>query len=142
MANSASRAENRVWIPEISDSELSSRAERIRPVVIQTGRLHYLPKCANLRKVQLLKLFEKYERATGLKWVKTMTTFHTLSASFYEIIKPPIAECLAQIPDNLLGKVVAFQVTGVPDQLVTKPEEKAAIQAGFHVGTTRLYIKK
>lgn len=60
------------------------------------------------------------------------------NSDYYGIFKPSIAEVLAQIPEELIEQTVAFETIGPADADALN-KERDALNAGFHVATTRLY---
>lgn len=71
-----------------------------------------------------------------MREVSRINTYHTYGHP--AMFKPSIAEVLAQIPDDLLGSVSAFEVSG-PGHVDDINREREARDAGFHVAETILY---
>jgi hypothetical protein len=80
------------------------------------------------------------DEATGLKDLREITTYH--SFSYHGFFKPSIAEVLAQIPEEHLDTVVAFEIIASPDTVDDLNREHEALSAGYHVATTRLYARE
>ena len=53
-----------------------------------------------------------------------------------------VAEVLKQIPEDILNQVIAFEIIGQPETADDLNKEQEALNAGYHVATTRLYGKK
>jgi hypothetical protein len=147
----------RTYIPEVSRERIEELARKIRPVV------HFVPKGegeegvrrgefgsenGELRYIEPVDLFgvaytwdaKPAEPATGLAPVRDITTFHTWG--YYGLFKPSIAEVLAQIPDDLIDRVVAFEIVGAPgtrDDLFGTEEAARITNDGYHAATTRLF---
>jgi len=77
-------------------------------------------------------------RATGLRPVRDIITYHAWG--YYALFKPSIAEVLAQIPAELCEQVVAFEIVDSPKTTDDLHREQEALDAGYHVATTRLYV--
>lgn len=125
----------KVWIPEVPEERIRELAERIKPVI--NGRY--------IKPVDLFKVAYTWDpklakRAVNLEPVRDITTYHTFG--YYGFFKPSIAEVLAQIPADLLEKVVAFEIIGSPTTADDLNRESVALNAGYHVAVTRLYIAK
>jgi hypothetical protein len=68
-----------------------------------------------------------------------ITTHH--SWGHYSLFKPSIAEVLAQIPAEHLNQVVAFEIVVKPETAEDLNKDLEALNAGYHVATTRLYAR-
>jgi hypothetical protein len=55
------------------------------------------------------------------------------------MFKPSIAEVLAQIPEEHLEQVLAFEIVDSPNNVDDLNAEREALNAGYHIATTRLY---
>lgn len=133
-------ANQKVWIPEITDKELKRRARRIKPTVRfgkgTRERLRYI-KPVNLRNVAYTWDPKPAEVAKGLSPLRVITTYHGYGApSFF---KPSVAEVLAAIPDDIIDQVVAFEIIKCPETVDDLNREPEALNAGYHVAITRLY---
>jgi hypothetical protein len=62
--------------------------------------------------------------------LREITTFHTWA--YYGFFKPTIAEVLAQIPEDLVDQVVAFEILDMIN-------DNEALNDGYHVAITRLF---
>ncbi|MBN1326214.1 hypothetical protein JW977_04545 [Candidatus Falkowbacteria bacterium] len=137
------------WIPEISEEKLNKLCQRIKPVIrfSRKGKKLFRSSVGAPRYIKQVDPHDAFlwdpklgKKVKGLKRLSDIFTYHTFAyASFF---KPSIAEVIAQIPEDLLDKVVAFEIIGGPrtsDDLNNNPE---ATHAGYHVATTRLYIRK
>ena len=135
-------------IPEITDQRLEELASQIKPVVRFKGKKGRVPKYNGV----LFYIADVDLRGTAFTWEPKATkiaddlniyamirTFHSYGApSFF---KPSIAEVLAQIPQEDIGRVVAFEtLTSKIDS--TSLDIKNCLPDGYHWTTTRLYEKK
>ena len=59
----------------------------------------------------------------------------------YGMFKPSIAEVISCIPEYMWKKVYAFEIVDKPRDASDLNKEREALNAGFHVATTRLYLK-
>ena len=81
--------------------------------------------------------FDESRKVPELKPLGDITTFH--GYGYYGMFKPSIAEVLAQIPDVLVQRVVAFEIIGQPESAADLNAHPDAVNDGYHVATTRLY---
>ncbi len=140
----------KVWIPEVSKERIVELGERIKPVVRFTRSWRGLSRSAegHLRYIKSHDLFNiaytwapKAAKATrGLKKLCDITTNHGFG--YQGLFKPSIAEVLAQIPAEYLDKVVAFEIIKHPETVDDLNREHEALNAGYHVATTRLYVRE
>lgn len=131
-------SKRKTWIPKVSESIIRERAERIKPVVRFKGVPHYI------EPVDLFTTAFTWDpkaagRADGLIPLADITTYHTYG--YYAFFKPSIAEVVAQIPKGMLDKAVAFEIVERPESADDLNDEREALNAGYHVATTRLYGK-
>lgn len=98
-----------VNVPEINDTKLNSLCERILPVVRKNGALYYIEP-VDPRKTSYIWSPTITTEATGLKEFIKINTIH--KCSYYGFFKPSVAEVLAQIPDDILDKICAFEIDG------------------------------
>ena len=142
--------EKKVRIPEVPSERIEELSKRIKPVVRFSRRGFFMRLCVSadgkpffIKKVDLFGIAFTWspkptKRARGLKQVVDITTYHTWG--YYGCFKPSIAEVLAQIPDEYVYEVNAFEIVDSPKtsaDLCRYPEE---LNEGYHVATTRLYI--
>lgn len=134
------------YIPKVDKNVIRKLAETIKPVVSKNARGEVgLDVEGNLFYIKPVDLFEiaytwdpkVTERARGLVKLKDITTYHTYG--YYGLFKPSIAEVIAQIPEELLESVVAFEIIESPTTAEDFNKDLAAFNAGYHVATTRLY---
>ena len=62
--------------------------------------------------------------------------------SYYGFFNPSVGEIIRQIPKELLGKVVAFEIIYLPKNSSDFNLFKKEFDAGFHVSVVRLYQAK
>ena len=127
----------KIWIPEVSNEEITKLAKRIKPVVLFKRKGLCYIKPVDLFKVAYTWDPKSAKKATGLIPLCEITTHHGFGyAGFF---KPSIAEVLAQIPQAYLKRVVAFEIVDSPKDADDLNKEKDALNAGYHVAKTRLY---
>ena len=128
----------KVWIPEISDERLAELVERIKPTCRFNGELRHIEP-VDPRRVAYTWDPKPAEVAEGLELLADVRTYHSYGAP--NMFKPSIAEVLAQIPEEHLSQVVAFEIVKSPHDVHDLNKEREALNAGYHVATTRLYRK-
>ena len=99
----------------------------------------YFIKPVNVRDVAFTWNPKRDKKAKGLRFLRDIRTYHTYA--YYGFFKPSIAEVIAQIPQELLDQVVAFEIIKHPETAADLHEEQKALDAGYHVATTRLYSR-
>lgn len=143
-------AEKKSRIPEVPKERIKELAERIKPVVrfalgekglfrSSEGHPYHIEQVDPFR-IAYMWTPKPAGKATSLKPLCEITTYHTYA--YYGFFKPTIAEVLAQIPAEHLDKVVAFEIVGGPETADDLNREPEALNAGYHVATTRLYAKE
>lgn len=135
-------ASNRIWIPPISDVHLKRRAEHIRPIVrfAEGPKGHFrnlsgFPCYISIPGIHSRPYLHKpkyYKRDPKLEILTEITTFHPFDLPL--CFQPSVADVLAAIPEELVSKVIAFEI-------VELLEDAAATEAGFHAAKTCLYTK-
>ena len=128
------------WIPKISDEELNDLFTHIKPVIDFYGKGKRYIEPVDLRGTAFIWDPEPAEKAKGLKMLRDIRTYH--SYAYYGLFKPSIAEVIAQIPKELLDQVIAFEIIKKPETADDMNGELEALNAGYHVATTRLYTKE
>jgi len=129
------------WIPAISNTKLAKLCARIRPIVTfpELGK-RYISFVDPRNVSYLWDPTATNEEVEGIAELKAITTYHTFG--FYGLFKPSIAEVIAQIPEDLLDQVVAFEIIKSPEDAEDLKRERKATSAGYHVAVTMLYRKK
>ena len=128
---------------KISDERLEQLCAKIKPVVRYAtvsyggkstcerhseGDLYYIED-VNPRNVAFTWDPKPKDEAIGLKELSQIKTFHTYG--YQGFFKPSIAEVLAQIPDSLLERTVAFETVS----------ESVEFEGQYHLALTRLYSR-
>ncbi len=136
----ATTEQKKKWIPDVPQARIRELFERIKPVVQfgQKGLCYIKP--VDLFGVAYTWNPKPADRATGLKDLCDITTYHTFG--YHGFFKPSIAEVLAQIPEEHLDKVVAFEIVSGPETTDDLNREGEALNAGYHVATTRLHVQE
>lgn len=127
-------------IPEIEFDKLQELAARIRPIFRNKHDQNkpYYMVLPDLCRAAFTWDPKPESRVTGLKKLVSINTLHTYG--YYGFFKPSIEEVIAQIPEDLLDKVVAFETFG-PDDVHDLNKQIEAVNAGFHLAETVLYVK-
>lgn len=127
-------------VPEISERRILELAERIKPVVTfeQEGRCYIKP--VDLFSESYTWDPEPASKANGLKLLCDITTYHPYG--YYGSFKPSIAQVILQIPSEHLDKVVAFEIVKHPETPDDLDTESEIFNSGYHVATTRLYVRE
>ena len=129
----------RVWIPKVPATRIAELADRIKPVIqFKRHGICYIEP-VDLFNVAYTWDPKPAEEAKGLKVLCDITTYH--GYGYYGCFKPSIAEVLAQIPAEHLDKVIAFEIVKSPQTADDLNREPEALNAGYHVATTRLYVR-
>jgi hypothetical protein len=125
------------FVPEISDKKIEFLLKKMKPVGKNTANdscLCYMKEC-DPRNQAFTWSPEYSEKAEGLIELTSIKTHHY--CGYYGFFKPSIAEVLAQIPDEYIDKVVAFEtITGEHDG---EDEVKILRDGRGHLATTVLY---
>lgn len=124
------------YIPKIDKDVLKKRSKRIRPVVEFKGKKRFI-KRVDIFKTSFVWDPKRRKKAKKLKPLQDVVTYHTWA--WYGAFKPTIGECLAQIPEDILDKVVAFEIIDRPQTADDLNKDPVALNAGFHVAKTRYY---
>jgi len=123
-------------IPEIDDEQLAELAGRIKPLVrSRENALAYIVAPSDLRTEAFMWDPKLTRAAEDLELIASIPTLHRVG--LHGFFQPRIAEVVAQIPGEYLERVAAFE-TLPPD---ARADLQEAFDAGFHVGTTRLYAR-
>ena len=99
--------EGKAFVPEITEERLNTLIKKIVPVVRENNKLYKI-EIPDLRKIAYTWDYKITEECNNLKEVMRIKTNHY--CGYYGLFKPSIAEVLAQIPENLINKVVAFEI--------------------------------
>jgi len=129
----------KIWIPVIAYSTLN-RFSKIIKIVMDYPDLgkHYI-KLEGLYK-PLTWDPEPLGPAEGLKKICDIKTYHRFVQGTG--FTPTFAEVIAQIPEHVIKKVVAFEIIKSPVEDKNMHKNKKAYKAGYLTATTRLYSKE
>lgn len=122
-------------IPEITDENLTLLSRKIRPLVLQDGKLMRIEP-PDPRNVAFSWSPVVTEPANGIVEIAKIRTLH--GYGYYGFFKPSVAEVIAQIPEEWIERTVAFSTRG-PADAAEMNRESEALNAGFHVAETTLY---
>ena len=131
------------WTPkvrEMSERRLYELIERIKPVVTFTDE-----GCCYIKPVDPFSDFYTWEaeparQAVGLKALCDITTYHPYN--YYGSFKASVAQVILQIPSEHLDKVTAFEIVKYPETADDLNPESEIFNSGYHVATTRLYVRQ
>lgn len=126
-------------IPKINNERITELLARIRPCVRKKDKLHFIGPLDPRDVAFTWNPTLEGEAPSDLPVLAKIRTLHTYG--YYGLFKPSLAEVLAQIPADLVGKVTAFETHGpqTADDFYRDAETKAAFDAGFHTAETTLY---
>ena len=128
-----------IRIPNISGERLSELLKRIKPVVYFAGRgLCYIKELHPF--VIYLRYATPLRDADDIRGFSDIITYHTYG--YRSIFNPTIAEVLAQIPEQHVDNVIAFEILSDPNETNDFNKDSEALAAGYHAATTRLYVRK
>lgn len=128
-------------IPNVLQEKVLELSKTIRPLVVdELGDLRYCEETElfNVSYTWNPKFGDKATLQEGTK-VEHIRTYHTYG--YYGMFKPSIAEVISCIPEHMWNKVYAFEIVDKPRDADDLNKEREALNAGFHVATTRLYLK-
>lgn len=156
------------WIPEVPRERILQLAETIKPVARMAkvksssvwrgqtlcirewvhpkgkwhrwpeGELYYL-KPVDPFTISYTWALVPTTQATDLKPLADIRMYHTYG--WYGCFKPLVSEVLAQIPEEYLDRVVAFEIIEQPEDASDLNRESEATNAGYHVSKVRLYCR-
>lgn len=127
-----------ITVPPITDERLAELAARIKPVVQFKGRRHYIAP-VDLRGEAYTWAPRLAEEAPPLVTLGEFQTYHAYG--YYGMFKPSVAEVLAQVPAEHAAQAVAFEIVVWPETSADLNQYLEALNAGYHVATTRLYAR-
>ena len=129
--------EGKAFVPEITEERLNILIKKIVPVVKEDNKLYFI-EIPDLRKIAYTWDYKITEECNNLKEISRIKTHHY--CGYYGLFKPSIAEVLSQIPEDLINKVVAFEIisdvcSGTDDEI------KIFNEGNGHLATAILYEK-
>ncbi len=137
-------AEKKIWVPKITDERLMELFGRIKPLCRFDGEVHRIntvdgqPESPEyLRRIDYIRYPVAAEKATGLVKLADIRTNHLMGSK--KKFQASVDEVLAQIPEEYLDQVTAFEIIGMPEDGECLDNETEAQNAGYHVVVTRLY---
>jgi hypothetical protein len=137
------RVSKKSIIPPISNQVLKALAAQIKPIVRdqkRSNKLFYLNVDGlSLRGESFLWELDFGDEAKDIKPLMQVRTYHTYG--YYGMFKPSIAEVIAQIPVEVRERVVGFEITRRPETAADLNENRAALNAGYHVAMATLYVR-
>lgn len=124
----------KTWIPEMPQAQIIKLGSQIRPLKRFGGILCYV-KTSNGLFGPCFFNSERAEDAVGLKRIHRQVTYHAYGHRPMICLSASIAETVAQIPERLIDRIVAFEIE---TELKQNPE---ALDAGYHTAVTWFYEK-
>lgn len=141
---SASTCQNKWhWTPQVpgmSEQRILELARQIKPVVTfkEEGSCYIDP--VDPFSESYLWDPQPADPATGLNVLCDITTYHPYG--YYGSFKPSIAQVILQVPSEHLDRVVAFEIVKLPETVEDLEAEGEIFNSGYHVATTRLYVRE
>jgi len=130
--------EGKAFVPEITEGKLNNLIKIIIPLIRKGNKLYSI-ELPDLRNTAYTWEPKVTKESDMLEEVTRIKTNHY--CGYYGFFKPSIAEVLAQIPEDLIGKIDAFEIIGDIDS-GTDTEVKIFNEGNGHLATTILYKKK
>lgn len=138
--------ETKSWIPDVPKERLDELGARIKPVIRyvagdnklqrDAGGDPYWLEPADLHNTAYAWNPKPTSRAPALEAICDQRTYH--GYGYYGMFKPSIGEVLAQLPEAN-DDIVAFEIIEQPECADDLNRETEALNAGYHVATTRFY---
>jgi len=127
-------------VPEMSERRIHELVERIKPVVTFKDE-----GCCYIKPVDPLSGSYTWEaeparHAVALKALCDITTYHPYD--YYGSFKASVAQVILQIPPEHLDKVTAFEIVKYPETADDLDPQSEIFNSGYHVATTRLYVRE
>jgi len=122
----------RIWIPEMSEEQIIKLGSKIKPIKRFGGILCHIKTSSDLFGPCFFNS-ERTKDAVGLKRIHRQVTYHAYGHRPTICLSASIAEIVAQIPERLIDRIVAFEVE---PELKQNPE---ALAAGYHTAVTWFY---
>ena len=135
---------NERYIPKITEEEIRRRAHHIKPVMqFKTGRVNVgfwrLKPVRSIFHTPFTWFPQPVEPVLYLQAVRDIRTYHRKGKK--GVFQPLISEILAQIPEEDLARVVAFELVASPHHENDFGWDQKAFEDGYHVATVRLYTQ-
>ena len=131
------------WTPKVqgmSQQRIRELARQIKPVVTFKEEDSCYIKPVDPFSESYLWDPQPTDRATGLSVLCDITTYHPYG--YYGSFKPSIAQVILQIPPEHLDKVIAFEIVKHPETADDLDSVNEIFNFGYHVATTRLYVRE
>ena len=128
----------KIRIPDLPLAQIMELATRIRPV--KTGKVDPGDQLGEITCL-LSWQYEPGVKKEGLKPLCDIPTLHTFG-QYPRRFRPSVDEVLAQIPEQHLRRVVAFEIVSRPRTAEDLKKHPEAFESGYHVATTRLYVRE
>lgn len=140
----------KVSIPEISDTEMMSRYERIKPVITVNGKLYSfreytLEEVKGTSYLWNRKEDMREEVNEDLQVLQGKDFICLHHYGYYGFFKPTVGEVLSQINECDVPFIKAFEIIQAPktaDNIYKDNFSFIALCNGYHVSVVRLYGKK
>lgn len=139
--------ERKLEIPKMSDEDIAKRYETIKPIVSKNGKAVWLRKLSSgeLSYKVYMSLDKEGDYAgdvnfSNLSPLADVKILHRYG--YYGFFKPSVGEVLAQIPNEMLHKVTAFEMIYSPSTCADFNVFNKEFHSGYHVSIVRLYQPK
>lgn len=139
--------ERKIKIPEMKEEDITKWYQTMRPIVYHEGVAVFLrPLNTSEIMCSVYTMFEKtsdfennvdYSKLSFLADVKMLHVGRTCP-----ILKPTVSEIIRQIPNEFLGKVVAFEIVYEPQGAADFDLFKEELESLLQVSVVRLYQVK
>ena len=129
--------EGKAFVPKINEEKLMCLAYKIMPVIRKDDKLYSI-EIPDLRNVAYTWEPKIVKECYNLKEITKIKTHHY--CGYYGFFKPSIAEVLAQIPEDLIDMVDAFEIINNVDS--EEDEIKIFSEGNGQLATTVLYKKE
>lgn len=126
-----------IGIPD-QGKRIDEHLRRIEPIVEFKGEKSYIRHC-DPRKVSYIWDAKPAGKADEMTPICKLVTYHSYGAP--NLFKPSIAEVVAQIPESIISRVIAFEMIKSPQEAKDLNHENKALNKGYHVATVVLYGK-
>lgn len=137
----------KIKIPEMDRKDIIKWHATIKPIVREDGKFIYLRKLkdkevlnAHYTELKQLKDYGRRVDFSELSILADVKMLHGFSSDSF--FRPSVGEVIRQIPKDMIGKVVAFEIVYFPTTSADFNLFKKEFEAGFHVSVVRLYQAK
>lgn len=133
-------------IPNISKERIQELYKKIKPIVVVNGIKYFLREFTSEELESEAYAFHKYDdkrdavRKEQLQAVRDFLCLHEFRNKYFFV--PSIAEVLAQMPEEIIDDVNAFEIIEQPETVKDLDKYKEITDKGFHLSKVRTYKKR